>query len=60
MPSKEMATDCAFLRSKKTFSSNSGSLSFWYAFEAETEPLLEDVRPLNQLTLALVEDSETV
>ncbi len=50
----------AFLRSKKTFSSNSGSFCFWYCLEAETEPLLDEVRPLSQPTFALVLDSETV
>ena len=54
MPSKATTTDCAFLRSKNTFSSKSGSLCFWYCLEAETEPLLDDVRPLSQPTLALV------
>ena len=52
--------DWAFFSSKKTFSSNSGSLCFWYCLEAETDPLLDEVRPLSHPTLALVQDSETV
>ena len=53
-------TDCAFLRSKNTFTSKSGSACFQYCLEAETEPLLDEVRPLSQPTLAWVEHSETV
>ncbi len=59
MPSKATMTDCAFLRSKKTFSSNKGSFCFWYCFDAEIEPLLDEVRPLSQPTLALLLDSKT-